>query len=221
MTVRRYWTEREVAELRALYPDTTTREIAERLGRTEAQVYNKANGMGLRKSEQYLASPAASRLRPGAHIGKASQFKKGNKPWNAGKKGYDPGGRSPETRFKKGARPHTWVPIGTETVDKDGYTKRKVRDDAPPGQSRRNWKFVHVLLWEEKNGPVPKGHAVVFKDGNKRNLRIDNLELVSRRDLMKRNSVHRLPKEWAQIVQLKGALQRQINRRMKGHEKQG
>lgn len=220
MSQRQPWSADELALLRQLYPDTPTKDIAERLGRTTTQVYTKANGIGLKKSDAYLATPASGRIEAGSSVGAAGRFSKGHTPWNAGKKGYDPGGRSVTTRFKKGQRPQTWVPVGTEVVDRDGYRKRKVRDDAPPGQSRHNWKFVHVLVWEEHRGPVPKGHAVVFRDGNRKNIRIDNLELVNRRDLMKRNSVHRLPKELARVVQLKGAVQRQINKRMKRREEQ-
>jgi hypothetical protein len=61
--------------------------------------------------------------------------------------------------------------------------------------------------------------VIVFKDKNREHIEIENLECISRRDLMLRNTVHRLPKELVQVVQLKGALQRQINNRIR-HEKQ-
>ncbi len=64
-----------------------------------------------------------------------------------------------------------------------------------------------------RSDTVVRHHAVAFKDGNKQNIALDNLELVSRADLMKRNSYHNYGKEIAQLVQLKGAVTRQINKR--------
>lgn len=210
---RKPWSDKAVSILRAEYPDTPTATLAKRLKRSVGQVYQKANSMGLRKSEAYLASPAACRLRRGDNVGAAHRFKKGQTSWNAGAH-YQPGGRAAETQFKPGAKPQTWVPVGTEVVDTEGYRKRKVRDDAPAGMARKNWKFVHVILWEERYGPIPPGHIVVFKDRNRSNITIENLELITRVENMTRNTVHRLPKELALAVQLKGALVRQINKRM-------
>ena len=48
------WSEGEVAELRRLYPDTKTKDIAEMLGRTHLSVYKKAVALGLRKSAECL-----------------------------------------------------------------------------------------------------------------------------------------------------------------------
>jgi uncharacterized DUF497 family protein len=109
--------------------------------------------------------------------GTSGQFTKGSVPWNKGKH-VVAGGRSAETRFRKGRRPHTWVAVGTITEDRDGYLKQKVSDDQV--ESRFNWRFVHVLKWEEYNGrEVPKGHCVRFMDMDKRNFAPDNLVLVS------------------------------------------
>jgi hypothetical protein len=216
MPNRRPWTPAELQHLLRDYPDTPTADLAERLGRTVAQVYNKAGALGLRKSQAYLDSPAACRLKRGNNVGQACRFKPGHRPHNAGKKGWTAGGRSVETRFKPGhlggkARA-LYQPIGTERVTKDGYLQRKVNDDMP---LHHRWQMVHRLVWEEHRGPVPKGHAIQFLNGDKQDCRIENLALVSRRDLMKQNTVHRLPKELAEVVQLKGAVTRQINKRMK------
>jgi len=44
------------------------------------------------------------------------------------------------------------------------------------------WRYVHRLVWEEHNGPVPKGYIVTFLDGNKENTDISNLALISQRE---------------------------------------
>jgi len=74
---------------------------------------------------------------------------------------------------------------------------------------------VHHLVLLEAGREVPPGHALVFRDGDKRNFALDNLELVTRGDLMRRNSYHNYGPEIAAAVQLKGAIMRQINKRMK------
>lgn len=140
------------------------------------------------------------------------RFKAGHTPWNKGMKGLDIGGHA--TRFKKGNRSgsaaHFYQPIGAERIRKDGYLQRKVNDDLP---LQRRWRLVHLLVWEAANGPVPPNHAVAFKDGNKQNISIDNLELISRAELMRRNSCHQYGQEVAKLVQLRGAVTRQINKR--------
>lgn len=75
--------------------------------------------------------------------------------------------------------------------------------------------MVHVLLWEEYNGKVPSNHAVVFKDGNKQNITIENLELVTRAELMRRNTIHRYPVELKQAIRLTNKLRRTINEKSK------
>jgi hypothetical protein len=210
---RRLWTWPEDQALLKRYPHERTVDLARELRRSPSSVSARAGLFGLHKSDAYLASPAAVRLRRGDNVGAATRFRKGHIPANKGTR--RPGwavGRMAETQFKKGQMPQTWVPIGTEVVDPDGYRKRKVTDDRTKA-SRFNWRFVHVLLWERTHGPVPPGHAVVFRNGDRRDIRPGNLELVSRRELMRRNSVHRLPKALAEVIQLRGAIVRQINRR--------
>lgn len=95
------WPPEDIALLAREYPDTQTVKIAAALGRTLGQVYRKARALGLKKSEQYLASPAACRLRRGDNIGAAYRFKKGGLTWNKGLQGWTAGGRSVETRRRE------------------------------------------------------------------------------------------------------------------------
>lgn len=111
------------------------------------------------------------------NTGRTGRFPKGHTPFNKGKKGS--GGWAP-TQFKKGHKAHNWVPIGTERINCDGYVDVKVQD----GKKQKNWKGKHILIWEQHNGPVPKGHAVIFGDGDNRNFDLDNLILVSRKQLL-------------------------------------
>ena len=111
-------------------------------------------------------------------------YKKGCIPHNKGLKAWWTGGE--ETRFKQGGRPANWVPVGSERVNADGYVDVKIQD----GMLQKNWKGKHIIIWEEANGPIPKGHVVIFADGNRRNFDPDNLLLVSRAQLVRMNQKH-------------------------------
>lgn len=214
---KRLWSAADDAKLRRLYPDMSTAKLARQLRRSVAAVYTRALWvMGLSKSAAYLASPDACRLRRGDHVGAAFRFQKGHAPANKGlrRPGWSPG-RMRETQFKKGhgrsgVAVKLYKPIGTERMSKDGYLERKINDDMP---LQARWRAVHIVEWEAVNGRLPAGHALSFKNGDKADIRPDNLELITRGALMKRNSVHNMPKPLAQTVQLLGALNRQIRRR--------
>lgn len=77
-----------------------------------------------------------------------------------------------DCRFKKGNIPQNHKPVGSERIDKDGYTYIKV---AEPNR----WKLKHRILWEKNNGPIPEKHKLIFADGNRQNICLDNLILVS------------------------------------------
>jgi len=220
---RKSWQPHELQLLRLHYADSRTADLAEALGLPESTVYRKANDLGLLKTDAYLASEKSGRIQRGKQDPRmaATHFQPGQSPWNKGQH-YDAGGRSVETRFKPGRPAHEsprYLPIGSLRINKDGVLERKVTDDQALAPARR-WVAVHRLVWEAANGPIPADHAVVFLPGRRstevNKITLDAVELVSRQELMRRNSVHtRLPPELAQLAQLRGALTRQINRRAK------
>lgn len=106
-------------------------------------------------------------------------FEKGHVPHNKGKHtGSYPG--MVATQFKDGHMPHNHRPVGSERVNRDGYLERKTAEP-------KTWRLVHVINWEVVHGPVPKGHAVIFKDGDRTNPDISNLLLVTRAELARMN----------------------------------
>jgi hypothetical protein len=212
---RRRWTAAEDAVVRARYASEPTPEIAATLGRTTGAVFQRAEKLNLHKSPEYLAAFWAESARRVVVAGARTRFRPGLVPADKGlrRPGWAPG-RMRETQFKPGHRggraAERYQPIGTERVSKDGYLQRKVNDDFP---LQRRWRFVHLLVWEAAHGPLPQGHAVAFRNGDKRDIRLENLECITRAELMRRNTVHNLPAPLAGAVQLLGVLRRQIRRR--------
>lgn len=203
--VYRHWTPEEDALLTELYRTKPITEISEEMGRGTSSIHNRVQKLGLKRSEEFKAITGCGRFKPG------------HQTWNAGRKGWQAGGRSKDTQFKLGGKPsNTWRPIGAERTDKGGILYRKVADT---GNKRTDWRPVHVMLWEEHNGPVPAGYFLVFKDRNPANLSIDNLELVTRAENMRRNSIDRYPPEYRQAAITLGWFRRKLNKLENGNAK--
>ncbi len=215
---RQLWTPEELALLASLYPDNATADIAKRMGCTAGRVYAKANALGLRKSAAYFASDRAGRIQRGKQHPRtvATRFKPGTEPWNKGI-AWDSGGRSHETRFKKGERcgaaNKNWVPVGSYRINGEGILDRKITD---LGKGPRDWESVARLVWKGANGPIPDKHIIVFKPGRKTTVleRItpDAVEAITRAENARRNHPRNKSPELAHLYQLKGAITRQVNR---------
>ena len=116
--------------------------------------------------------------------GLTGHYAKGQTPWNRGKKGYM---GANITSFKKGNIPHTQKPLYSERVNRDGYMEISIPERNPWTGAATRFKHKHVYLWEQEHGPLPKGHAVIFRDCNNRNFELDNLLLVTRTELLHLN----------------------------------
>jgi len=207
---RHGWTEDETAIVQDRYPSERTDVIARDLGLTPDQVHTKAHAIGLHKTREFLRELGKYYAARAPESVKQNRFDKGNIPWNKDKP-FPAKGRSVDTQFKKHAKPHSYAPIGSERVTKDGYLQRKMTDT---GYVPHDWIYVHHIVWMDAGNPRPnRSEALVFRDGNKRNFALENLELISRKALMLRNSLHRHGTEIYGVIQLRGALNRIINRR--------
>lgn len=216
---RRFWLPWELHTLRDLYPHRRTADLCALLpGRDEKSIYAKAHSLGLKKTAAYLATEHSGRIQRGRTDTRlvATQFKPGQQPFNKGKP-FDVARTHPHCtahHFKPGQRPHTWQPVGSYRLNKDGHLQRKVSD--APGNNSRRWRGVAELVWCEANGPLPKGHMVVFKAGRFSNqvehITLDAVECITLAENMRRNSRHNLPPEVNQLVAIKGAITRQVNR---------
>lgn len=171
-----FYSDEEINYLREISYGKSNVEIAE--------LFNKKFNLNLN-----IKAIASTRKRHNITTGRNGYFPKGHIPINKGKKKMWKGGE--ETQFKKGNKPHNWVPIGSERITKDGYIQIKIQD----GKFQHNWRGKHILIWEEHNGALPKGHAILFGDGDNRNFDINNLILVSRKQLLKLNQNNLIQKD--------------------------
>lgn len=211
-----FWTEAEREVIRTLYPDSLTADLMPMLpGRSASMIYNTAHSMGLKKSTVFFASDKARRIQGGVAPGAIrNQFTKGHRPFNKGKKGAEyiseaSKAKMARTQFAKGTVPPNHKPVGYERISKDGYIEVKT------GEGMQQFRAKHHIIWEQHFGPIPKGNIVVFKNRDPLNVSPDNLECITRAENMKRNTYHNWPKELATTVQLRGALNRKINNRIK------
>lgn len=214
------WTAEQLAGLRALYPDFEADVVARVIGRCTDSVYKKAQKLGIKKSEAFekaYRERQAHRARVDPRV-QAGAFKPGIVPWNKGKNTVA-GGRSAETRFKPGTAPINTMPIGsyrtvTNANRKSAHVEIKVSNK--PGRNDQRWTPVTRYVWEQHNGPVPEGFIVVFKLGmstlDPALITLDRLECVTKTENLRRNSWRARYPELAGLVQLKGAITRQVNR---------
>lgn len=147
---------------------------------------------------------------------KESLIKPGNVSHNKGKRQSEymtpeAIARTRATQFNKGHLPHntlTDLEI-TMRTDKRGVQYKHIR------VALGKWEPLHRYNWMQAHGPIPPKMNLVFKDGNTMNCDLDNLEPISNADLLRRNSLHNYPEDIARTIQLRGALNRQINKHLK------
>lgn len=142
----------------------------------------------------------------------ATQFKPGQEAWNRGLH-YMPGGNIRRGWFKKGGRSIRWPEdiygIGALRVTTDGTLLIRSK----PDRGRHGWEIMARFVWRTERGPIPKGHVIRAINGDGHDTRIENLECITLAENARRNSHwNKYPKEVARLIQLKGAINRQVNR---------
>jgi len=159
------WTEEEDRILRECYPTMTERELAEKLGRSISAVKNRRHILGLSKPEGYV--------NPG-------QIKKGEVRYRTPKGVRN----SPGTEFKKGQMPHN--------TKRDGYISVRHLNTGEPyffiRVALKKWELLHRYVWQKTYGEIPPGYVIVFRDGNWQNCLPENLEMITRQELVRRNA---------------------------------
>ena len=189
------WTQKDIDTLTELYPNTSTQELCKLLDRKIYALYGQVFKMKLKKSPEYLKEHVHT-IKPSVQ----HQFVKGHKVWNKGVKlGEGFGGKA--TQFPKGHKPHNWKPEGSIRTNVDGYKEIKVG---------KKYVLLHRHIYVAQVGEIQNDEVIRFKDGNKSNLDLNNLEKISREEHAIRNSVHNLPEDIKEVVKLKRTITKLI-----------
>lgn len=214
------WTAQQTSQLHALYPHRPTDQVAQILGYSVSTIYRQAAALGIKKSQAFNDSEHSGRIQRGRDDPRmvATQFQPGAAPWNKGvpgSTGHHENTRATQFKTRRPEESRNYLPIGGLRVTRDGLLERKMTDDRSIVPARR-WTAVHRLVWEAANGPIPKAHIIVFRPGQRTtqedDITIDRLECISRAENARRNHPARKSPELAKLVQLKGAITRQVNR---------
>ncbi len=119
--------------------------------------------------------------------GTKGYFPKGHVSWNKGKKmTAEVYAKAAPTMFKKGNIPHNYRPVGSERITKDGYTEIKIAEP-------KLWVLKHRYIWEQTYGTIPDKHVIIFLDGDKNNITLENLACISQAEsgMMQKKSLFR------------------------------
>lgn len=198
------WTDDELHYLKSNFPNTYTKDLCNILHKSYTQIAGKAYVLRLKKSPEFLKmelGKQADRLRID---GAKYRFKIGSTPPNKGKpmpeelyKRFAP------TMYQKGHEPHNEKHDGAERITKDGYIQIRI--------SKNVYKLKHRVVYEKHHGTIPDDMKIRFKDGNKLNVCIDNLEAISYADNMAQNTIMRFPKEVRQTIRILNKIKKVIN----------
>jgi hypothetical protein len=197
-----------IEEILRRYPDQSSKKIAEELGLSINFVYNVAHKHKVKKSEAFKNSPESGMFRKGVNNSARTQFKKGHVPHNKGKKMpaevYE---KAKRTFFKPGQVPHNKKQENHITIrsDKSGAEYKYIK------VGYNDWQLYHRYIWQQANGPIPEGYILVFKDRNSLNCTLENIELITYDENMRRNTIQRYPAPLKQVMKLTKKLIKKIN----------
>lgn len=187
-------TEQQKVYIRLHYLDRPIKQIAREIGRSQTFVRSEMNRQNLVIPDEVLKARK-----------KSTQFSKGQVPVNKGKKqeeymSQEAIERTKATRFQPGHNPHNtshdYAISWRSHKGKVEYYWIRV--------SKGKWIQLHRFLWELVYGPIPADHLVQFKDGNTRNVRIDNLYLTTRKKqaIINKQGGHEVPYEMRKTINL-------------------
>jgi hypothetical protein len=214
------WTQAEIEIVKEYYPIRRNTEVLAMLpGKTEKQLYVKCSALGIKKDkvfwgqymkEIYETSPNYDKF-------KSFAFKKGHAAHNKG---------VPMPEYIREKVKHNWFQKGHTSNPNEQFDGAiSIRNDARWGQiqfiriAKSKWIPLHQLIWQQAGGELKSGHVITFKDGNVNNVAIENLEQISRAELMRRNSIVNYGKEYQSLSLTIAGFNRKLKKYYQQHLK--
>lgn len=117
----------------------------------------------------------------------SGRFEKGRIPWNKGKRGYMGANR---TSFTRTSLPKQTKIGSPKDSGRNGGIVCTIDERTPQKDGRTGKIYMHhkrTTYARFVMGDIPKGYIVYHKDGDYRNNNLDNLELITRGELLRRN----------------------------------
>lgn len=182
------FTEEQVSFLKVNYPVMSRKELTRALNESFKSDFKLSQVVAFLKNKKIKST-------------RDGRFQIGSTPWNTGTKGVC---KKNSGSFLPGREPSNLKKYGDERVDSDGYRLIKCQERNPYTNAIGFYRHLQVVVWEEAYGPVPEGKIVCFKNGDRRNCEIDNLELRSRAEQLALNQhgYREAPKELKPTVRM-------------------
>jgi hypothetical protein len=209
MTGRSISTPEIDGKLRELYLSTPVKTLAKIIGKSDTFTNTRLRQLGLIIPRKIIEKRKRD-----------SRIKKGNIPPNKGKK-MD---QSVRDRIR-----HTWFPKGhlPKNAKHDGYVSIRIDSNghsyAHIRTSQGKFDLLHRHIWCQVNGEIPDDKILTFKNGDSSDIRIENLELITRKENLFRNRFIGYPielRETARIlINLKKAITDYEKQRLDSAEK--
>lgn len=109
----------------------------------------------------------------GIHTGVDTTYKKGQAGWNKGTKGLM---KRNSGSYQTGRIASNRLPVGTMRKAHDGFYETKY-------EQPDKWMLSHRLIWIQAGRELNSNDMILFADGNKENLSLDNLIKVTRSEM--------------------------------------
>lgn len=205
------WDDEKIQKLKAEFPHRKTEEIASEFGFSYSAVSNKAYSLGLKKTVEFMREHG-NRLQGTTSI--AHRFSKGHTPANKGRKmPAELKERIKHTFFQPGQLPantkHFGKPYLYERKRKNGYIEKIWWIQEGP-----NKRSAYLAYLCRENGIDLTGKKPRLKPGFDHSWppTIDDIIIVTNAENLEQNSIYRFPEEVVNLIKVKAALTRQINK---------
>lgn len=188
--------------------------LANKLGRDMGSVVGRLKVLKLKVPPEIIKQRHDQSYQRLAESGKASRFPKGHTPANKGKEmPAELKGRIKHTFFQPGQLPanskHFGKPYLYERKRNNGYVERLWWIQEAPGK-----RSAYLAYLCRQNGIDLTGKKPRLKPGfdHSRPPTMDDILIVTNAENLEQNSIYRYPEEVVNLIKMRGALTRQINK---------